>query len=131
MINIQKVINLFFRKFLSLFGLILTFFGIYLVTFSFCSTLTKFLIGRAIFICFSAMCCFLIAYKIKIQNLEAKNKYIAIEKHSVFRDIIYTFKSADYIFEVLALQSILVPIFVCVAIVIKTPLLPLILGTVF
>lgn len=125
------MIKLYFSKLVTLICLILVCFAIYLVGFSIFSVLTNFiLICRIVFLCIATMCCLIIVYKHRVKNATAKIKYITVHNDSFLKDIIYVFKSKDYIAEILAFETLVIPIFIYAAISEHTPFVPFVIGTI-
>ena len=125
------MIKLYLNKLISMICLILVFFAIYLVGFSLSTVLTNLIVVcRIAFICIAAISSLIIAYNLRIKNATVKTKYITVHNDSFLKDIIYAFKSKDYIAEILAFETFVIPIFIYAAISEHTPFVPFVIGTI-
>ena len=81
---------------------------------------------------FSLLCGFVSKYFKRVNDINVKVKYknkLEAKKLSFLKDTCYIFKTKEFLAELLAAETIIVPLFLIIGIREKTPLLSLILGT--
>lgn len=124
------MIKLFFNKLIKWICLILIFLAIYLVGFSILSVITNLLvISRIIFICIATICCLIIIYHLRSKNIPLQREYLETQNTSFLTNVVYILKSKHYIAELLALETLYIPICIYAAVSTNTPILPFVFGT--
>lgn len=127
--------KLYLKKLLWCIIFLMIFVFIYFLSFNLLYTVSNFFKDKNIlqqiilfgipFICSLIFLCYL-----RINNKKFKTEYLSTDEHSFLKDIYFILKSKNFICEILAFNTFLIPLFVFIGISENFPLIPFIVGTI-
>lgn len=132
------MIKLYFKKLLWIIIFLLIYIAVYFIGFNLLYTIANFfedrnLIGNIILFGIPFICSIVIIYYLRVSNNKLRTEYLSSllsDNYSFLKDVIFILKSKSFISEILAFETVLVPLSLSIGISENTPILPLIMGTI-
>ena len=132
------MIKLYFKKLLWIIIFLLIYIAVYFISFNLLYTVANFfkdrnIIGKIILFGIPFICSMGIIYCLRVNNNKLRTEYLSSllsDNYSFSKDVIFILKSKSFISEILAFETVSVPLSLSVGISEKIPILPLIIGTI-